>query len=1017
MSDRVTQAEPVLGPSLVRIGPRRPENEREVAPRGAGFFVSDRHIVTCAHVVNAALGRGHYEARKPVDSVWLDFPLADDLAAISGLVCCWHTAVRDSRKGDIAVLELTDEPPAATAPADVRRFDTTYRHQFVTIGFPQHHPKGIAATGRLLTPLDRWVQVEDTKREGKRVEAGFSGAAVWDEDVGAVIGMVVAEDRDAEAKTAFLIPTAVLAAACEGVEHAVRSNQARRNTGRIGDERQKRAANSVRRKQIDRERVVGHRTDDLGASFRDRESARERLGCLLANPDTRVVSVLGRAGMGKTALASKVLGDLEANCWPHTDEEIPVDGVAYLSPRTESVTLDRIFRHCSRMIGGDAGRGLEELWADPSLDVREKVDGLLRALHNGFYVFLLDNTEVLLDKKRCFADPALQLFFEGVLGSNVHAKLVLTTRVPVAFPRGWLQRDERIELRTGLPSGHAVSLLRELDPNEEYGLAVAPDDRLEQIVQRVRGVPLALQEIVNRLANDPAVTVDGVLAQLYEREDFVEELVAEGIRLLTGDARRVVEALAVLGRPVDPVAVDEVLAPFVSGLDARPVLDHLIRSKVVSFDRVSEKVFLHALDEAYAYENLPRGHGYSVEALERSAADYYARLGTTPKNWKSIEDVEPELREFEHRVRAGDYEAAAIVLERLNADTLGERGHGMLARRMCADLKGKLKDPEKELIRLYASGTSNNVIGDHATAAGELRAAAMLAKDLGKTTTARDCLAWSGAALRHQGSLGEARADLEFAVALNAGGDGDVWAHNELSLVCTYLRDFGGAIEHAEWLQRQAKQSPSDSLDAAAGDATSLVVLAMGDYDDATRHAERAVRGYLALGYNRTADYPANVLALAWLGRGMVSEAANLLRDISKRAHAFWSPRLEALAVHNLAHARRRQNRLDEALTACLAAVSVFERLSASEAPAARAHAKALESVINGVDGVETVRALLECAQASAYNPDLYPAALLAGEAREISRANADEVGMREAESVCAGLEAGIKPFRAIPRS
>ena len=43
---------------------------------GIGFLVTDRHIVTCAHVVNAALGRDPREQSKPAGNVrvQIEFP-------------------------------------------------------------------------------------------------------------------------------------------------------------------------------------------------------------------------------------------------------------------------------------------------------------------------------------------------------------------------------------------------------------------------------------------------------------------------------------------------------------------------------------------------------------------------------------------------------------------------------------------------------------------------------------------------------------------------------------------------------------------------------------------------------------------------------------------------------------------------------------------------------------------------------------------------------------------------------
>ena len=45
-------------------------------PVGVGALVTERHVVTCAHVVNAALGLDAREQGQPTGTVSLDFPLA-----------------------------------------------------------------------------------------------------------------------------------------------------------------------------------------------------------------------------------------------------------------------------------------------------------------------------------------------------------------------------------------------------------------------------------------------------------------------------------------------------------------------------------------------------------------------------------------------------------------------------------------------------------------------------------------------------------------------------------------------------------------------------------------------------------------------------------------------------------------------------------------------------------------------------------------------------------------------------
>jgi hypothetical protein len=53
--------------------------------------------------------------------------------------------------------------------------------------------------------------MEGIKETGKRVEPGFSGGPVWDDELGGVVGMVVAADKDVVAKVAAMIPVSRLA--------------------------------------------------------------------------------------------------------------------------------------------------------------------------------------------------------------------------------------------------------------------------------------------------------------------------------------------------------------------------------------------------------------------------------------------------------------------------------------------------------------------------------------------------------------------------------------------------------------------------------------------------------------------------------------------------------------------------------------------------------------------------------------------------------------------------------------
>ena len=105
-----------------------------------------------------------------------------------------------------------DDPPHGAQAAPLAQVEDLWEHSFRAFGFPRGQDTGVWATGRLLgRQLTNWVQIEDVKETGFAVEPGFSGTPVWDTQVEAVVGMVVAAERRMNLKTAFAIPVDVLA--------------------------------------------------------------------------------------------------------------------------------------------------------------------------------------------------------------------------------------------------------------------------------------------------------------------------------------------------------------------------------------------------------------------------------------------------------------------------------------------------------------------------------------------------------------------------------------------------------------------------------------------------------------------------------------------------------------------------------------------------------------------------------------------------------------------------------------
>lgn len=179
---------------------------------GAGFLVSPQYVLTCAHVVAAALGIPDNTPKVPAGFIDLDFPLISAGQKIKAQVVFWRPMNPSAVGEDIAGLKLESELPNNVQPVELITAEDFWEHPLRVFGFPSGHNDGVWATGVLRGERGNgWIQMEAVNVPGYRVEPGFSGAPVWDETLAGVVGMAVAAERQREGvKAAFMIPTQVL---------------------------------------------------------------------------------------------------------------------------------------------------------------------------------------------------------------------------------------------------------------------------------------------------------------------------------------------------------------------------------------------------------------------------------------------------------------------------------------------------------------------------------------------------------------------------------------------------------------------------------------------------------------------------------------------------------------------------------------------------------------------------------------------------------------------------------------
>lgn len=196
---------------------------------GAGFLVSNRHVMTCAHVVAQSLNVADDTTDAPEGMISFDFPLVESGNLLAGRVISWRPVRADNAIGtriaeDIAVIEITGALPRGCQPAQPVMADDLWNRDFRAFGFPANFDEGTWADGKLKDEQSNGrVIIEDPRQTGYFVEPGFSGGPVWDEKLQAVVGMIVAADIRPQIRAAFLIPVRLLAEAWPSLSRPARS--------------------------------------------------------------------------------------------------------------------------------------------------------------------------------------------------------------------------------------------------------------------------------------------------------------------------------------------------------------------------------------------------------------------------------------------------------------------------------------------------------------------------------------------------------------------------------------------------------------------------------------------------------------------------------------------------------------------------------------------------------------------------------------------------------------------------
>jgi len=615
-----------------------------------------------------------------------DFPKATSYVAAAerAIIAAGHVPV-----------DMTDFPAADQAPADlcaerVRGCDLYLGVLGTRYGSPVRDKPDVSYTELEFDTateagLDRLVFLLDTEAD----DVGIPASRLMDREFGARQDTFRRRVQDSQLVTQSFASPATLQLL---VERSLRD---------LADTRA-RLVSGIQREQVPAEprpvrssKFVNPPPATAPTWFQDRQVETGLLAKYVTDPWIRLVTVTGRGGIGKTAMVCRLLKGLESGRIPDVEGEaaaITVGGIVYLSRNgVHQVDYPTLVADLLRLLPAADAERLQRLYLDPHHSPAEMMLVLLEAFPAGEpVVVLLDNLESVMDAQReTLTDSALHEALSTVLTAPEHAITVITTTrvTPAALLKLEPARQRQLRLNEGLGSPDAQIVLRELDDDGRLGLRDASDDLLDGLRQHTRGFPRALEAVTAILDGDETLTPGDLFDRtrhLHE-DQVVQVLVGEAYELLDDPAQQVMQALSVYPSPVSATGVDFLLRPVNPTTDAAPILTRLVRRQLVRFHEAH--YYLHPIDRDYARGHLPPGHpgdpaaAFTLAGLQARAAEYYAQIRMPRESWRSLEDVQPQLAEFELRCDAGDYQRAmdlqtqALAIARETGDRGAEARH------------------------------------------------------------------------------------------------------------------------------------------------------------------------------------------------------------------------------------------------------------------------------------------------------------------------------------------------------
>lgn len=589
-------------------------------------------------------------------------------------------------------------------------------------------------------------------------------------------------------------------------------------------------------------------------SFIGRERELADLRALLAEPATRLITLLGPPGVGKTRLAVQLAWE---RCADFADGACFVDLATVPDPALVASAIRQALA-----IREPSNPGSE-------------ADALKRYLRRRKLLLLLDNCEHVLASGALMADllsaaPGLKILSTSrepldVYGEHEYRVAPLAVPAPERLPGlDDLRRIPSVAL--------FVERARAIETNFELTAANAP--AIVSICARLDGLPLALELAAARIKQFDPHTLAAHLAQclsLLERNapsrgQTVRATVDWSYASLTEGERVLLRRLSVFAGRFSHEAVQAVCGePGAQGMEdvlpARTTLEslaHLVEKSLLLSENAAGGRRYRLLETIREFAAERLAECGEDESLHRRHTRFFMQLAETAENliigadqqaW--IERLELEYGNFRAALewslagRAPDLGlrmAAALYRFWWVRGSYSSEGQRWLVRALACDPGGS-RPARARALRGLAGLELNQ--GDIEAACAHYRESLQLFRELGDRKSIAMVMANLGAALPFGGQYAEARANLQESLALNRElGDAFYTGYCLFSLgALAYVeKDYARAQQYSEDARPYFRQVGHQQYMAAVQVQLGMIAAAGGDYE----HASTLLRDALA---------------------------------------------------------------------------------------------------------------------------------------------------------------------------